>query len=165
MGGAIIIAGAVGGGIFGGVAAALDPCTAGFLDVLQGIGQGALAGFAGTGVALAAGSLGPGAACASFLGGVAGGGVGQAFSGEFDPLALGLSGVFGAFSGVAASRWGPQLIGRRPNLWMPRRLRDYGPNSIRFIRQQGVGGGVGGPLEILRERAQESLSGSECCNG
>jgi RHS repeat-associated protein len=163
LAGGIIAAGAVAGGIFGGLAAALDPCRGGLLDILSGVGQGALAGAVGSGVALAAGGLGAGAVGAGFLGGVAGGAVGQAFAGDFDPVTLGLSGVFGAFSGGAASRWGPQLIGRRPNLWAPRTLRDYGPNSLRLIRQEGIGGGVGGPLEILREEAQERFGGSECC--
>src|SRR4051794_735537 len=112
---AAVIGGGLVNGAIEGVKSALSGCSMG--SVLGAAGRGFVSGAAGTltaiGVTAATGN--------PIAGGVAGGavteGVNQAFTGEFDPVAIGISAAAGA---VVVGEHILPTRGFKPSLWRPR---------------------------------------------
>jgi hypothetical protein len=38
-------------------------------------------------------------------------------------------------------------VGRMPNIWVDRPLKNYGPNAVRLLKQEAFGGSVGNALQ------------------
>lgn len=153
---AIIGVGAVVGGVSEAIGAYGSGGDAG--DVAAAFGRGAVAGAAGAlvGAAVAIHTGNP------FLVG-ASAGVANEFTKQllthggtcWDSNALVAAAAVGGFTGsfVAGLPAGSAGQGLRnaggpmPNVWRNRRVRDYGPNAVRWLKQEAFGGGVGNALQ------------------
>jgi RHS repeat-associated protein len=135
------------GGVIGGGFSAYEAISnhQSFGQVVGAFGHGFATGAisSGTGVLIALGTgnpylIGAGAGLAGEL-------TDQLLSGDcLDPLALGIKTVVGAFTGGIVSKIpGLQTVGRKPNLFTPRSISNYGKNSRRILGQEIVGG-IGG---------------------
>jgi RHS repeat-associated protein len=144
---------AVGGAISGGFSA--YDAYQNDKNIFTAFGTGFVSGAAGTlaGIGAAAVTGNP------YVGGAAGGAVGNLIDtglsgGQFNTINFGTSVVSGSVLGPLASRIIPTQ-GRLPNLFTPRNMDNFGPNSARLVGQEGFSGLTGGALGA----ASNSFSG------
>jgi len=117
-------------------------------ETLRAFGQGAFAGgvASATGILVALGTANPFLVGASA--GLAFGLTNQLIQSSgrlecLDAISLAFGTATGAALGPLNRIPGLKLRGRHPDLWRPRSLSEFGPNSRRLIEQQALGGGLG----------------------
>jgi RHS repeat-associated protein len=122
------------GGVAGGIAdvASASPCE----NLGAAFVRGFVSGAAGTLAGMAAFAVTKNPYAAGAASGAVSQGLDQAISGQANPVALGVATAAGAVSGGLMNRILP-TVGRLPKLTLPRTAKNFGPNSLRLVGQEG----------------------------
>jgi RHS repeat-associated protein len=139
------------GGLVSGVieAAATVRCGGSLGDVAKSFGVGFVSGAAGTavGLAVAVGTKNPAliGASAGFTAHI----VSESLKGNtLDPLRASTATGLGALGGAAAAKVpGLKQMGKKPDLFNPRPLKDFKKNSLRQLGDEAASGAIAGTLE------------------